>query len=185
MDIRITKRQLVAGLTLVAVLAFAPVYLFAQDIGSYQPRPDDDGRLNYDINDFMDGIGVYCADSTRTPWDTYEDGGGFVVLAPSPEDSEGKEILWVTEEAILAGIAQTEATGEYSVLGQAEGTWFDPQPAIYYLSSGEFQLNVIGGDSGKLFEFQWTECRGVPKVTNDGCPPGKDPGGEGDNAGCV
>ncbi|MEL6269740.1 MAG: hypothetical protein AAFR22_08000, partial [Chloroflexota bacterium] len=71
MDIRITKRQLIAAMTLVAVLAFAPVYLLAQDIGSYSPRPGDDGRLNLDSIDYMDGIGVYCADSTRTPWDTY------------------------------------------------------------------------------------------------------------------
>lgn len=163
------------GILLVAVLA-APFHLYAQEaIGDYRPRDTDDGRLNLDY--FMDGIGVYCADANRTPWDNYENGGGFVVIAPSEETPEGREILWVTEEAIEAGIQESMQTGTYATLGVAEGTWFDPQPAIYYLTSGEFQLNVLGGENGKLYEFQWTSCREVPKVTDDGCPPGKDPDG--------
>ncbi len=172
-------RRLALALVTVVLLA-TPLYfrLHAQDIGSYRPTKTDDGRLNIDF--YMDGIGVYCADETRTPWDTYENDGGLLVIAPSPEFPDGKELLWVPEEAIVAGIAQVEQGGQYATLGVAEGTWFDPQPAIYYLPSGEFQLNVIGGETGELFEFQWTECRGVPKVTNDNCPPGKDP----DDGGC-
>lgn len=172
-----------ALMMLMVTLLAAPLYLNAQDIGTYRPHPGgdgwdgDDGRLNQ--YDYMDGIGVYCADETHTPWDNYEN-GGFVVLAPNSEAAGAKEVLWVPEAQIEAGIAQATATGQNTLLGQAQGTWFDPQPAIYYLpASGEFQLNVVGGYTDKLFEFQWTECRTVPKVTNDGCPPGKDDTGNG------
>jgi hypothetical protein len=158
---------------LVALLA-APLYLHAQQIGNYAARPDDDGRLNYDY--YMEGIGVYCADAAHIPWDTYKGGGGFTVVVPHPEHPGGLEVLWVPEDAIEAGIAQMRETGTYATLGVAEGgKWFDPQPAIYYLTSEEFQLNVMGPGGATLYEFQWTECHEVPKVTDDGCPPGSDP----------
>lgn len=160
----------VAGLVVVLV---APLVLYAQE---YRPHPKDwggdDGRLN--VNEYMDGIGVYCADENKTPADTLEEGGGFLVLGPHPDFPEGKELLWVPYEDVQTGLASVEATGEYATLGVAEGTWFDPQPAIYRLPSDEFQLNVVGANTQELYEFQWTECRTVPKVTNDGCAPGQD-----------
>lgn len=170
------NRRHVLILAALALLLAAPLYIYAQDIGTYQPHPDnwggDDGRLNHDF--YMDGIGVYCADENRVPWDNYEN-GGFKVLAPHPEHPDGLEILWVPEEAIEAGMQQMRETGQYAVLGVGEG-WFDPQATIYYLTSEEFQLNVMDPTGSVMFEFQWTECRAVPKVTDDGCPPGKDPG---------
>ncbi len=171
--LKISRRRALALLTGLIIVLAAPLYLYAQE---YRPHPDDwggdDGRLN--VNAYMDGIGVYCADETQTPADTIEDGGGFLVLAPHPDHPGGKEVLWVPKEDIDAGVTQVEETGQYATLGQAEGTWFDPQPAIYYLPSNEFQLNIVGGTTEELYEFQWTECRTVPKVTNDGCAPGSD-----------
>jgi hypothetical protein len=164
-------------LSAIVLLLAAPLYLYAQDVGSYKPYSgswgNDDGRLNQDF--YMEGIGVYCADANHIPWDTYEDGGGFKVVAPHPEYPDGKEILWVPEADIEAGIQQMRETGQYATLGVGEG-WFDPQATIYYLTSEEFQLNVMNPTGQAMFEFRWTACREVPKVTNDGCPPGKDPG---------
>ena len=159
------------------VTLVAPVYLFAQE---FKQWGDDDGRLNMEY--WMDGMGLYCTNAARTPATTYENGGGFLILAPEDGSTTSTEVLWVPEEDIIAGIKQVEETGEYATLGQAEaGTWFDPQPAIYYLPSGEFQVNIAKSSvddlrEGKLYTFYWTSCRdGLPIVTDDGCAPGKDP----------
>jgi hypothetical protein len=89
-------------------------------------------------------------------------------------DPEGGELLFVPEEAIVAGVAAMEATGQYQLLGMGERAWYGGAPvAIYILPNGEFQLNAAD-DWGKPVEFQWRECRNVTLDTSDGCIPGWD-----------
>lgn len=150
------KMGRVALLVFAALLVVVPVA--AQDI--QVPGGEDDGRLN--INYWMDGFGLYCADANRQPANSYE-GGGFLLLAPDAAD--GEEMLFVPAADIEAGIEQVEQTGEFALLGQApEDAWFYPEPAIYYLPSGEFQINIAKSSpddlrEGKLYTFYWTTCR--------------------------
>lgn len=155
------KMTKVTGVTL---LVFVLAVLMALPVSAQEiqvPGGEDDGRLN--INYWMDGFGLYCADANRQPASSYANGGGFLLLAPS--EAGGDEMLFIPEDVIEAGMQQVEQTGEFALLGQAEeDAWFYPEPAIYYLPSGEFQINIAKSSpddlrEGKLYTFYWTECR--------------------------
>ncbi|MFO7321108.1 MAG: hypothetical protein DIU68_005230 [Chloroflexota bacterium] len=155
-----------ALMTLLAAFAVLTTGVLAQDSGEFV-LSETDTSLNMDF--YMGGAKVYCVNEFRMPWPTYENGGGFLVLDP-----QGEEILFVPEAAIEEGIAQVEQTGQYATLGVSERLWYGGAPiAIYYLPSGEFQINAAD-EWEKPVEFRWTECRNVTVATSDGCKPGWD-----------
>jgi hypothetical protein len=138
---------------------------FAQD-GEFV-LADNDPKLNVDVT--MGGANIYCVDANRTASVTIENGGGFQVLDP-----QGEELLFVGEDAVNAGVAAMQATGQYQLLGMGTRAWYGGAPlAIYILPNGEFQLNAAD-EWGKPVEFQWRECRNATLSTGDGCNPGWD-----------
>lgn len=165
-------------LVTIALMVFGATVVAAQD-----------GRINSDV--YIGGAAIYCVNAAGRASASYAYNGGIEVLDPS-----GNVLLFVPEAAITAGFAHVAQTGQYATLGVSDDLWYNGQPvAMYLLTSNEFQLNAYD-DSGKLVEFQWTDCglsaapppspnyqgtlncgptcRDMTRGTGDGCLPGWD-----------
>jgi hypothetical protein len=138
-----------------------PVYEFG-----FRPWWDDDGRINYRQN--IDGMAIYCVNSSFVPEETYRNGG---ILVKTPT---GQPILYVPAGTIAAGYQEMLRTRQNTLLGSSERLWHGGQPvALYLLNTGEFQVNFINS-SGGMTAYPWGRCRPIPRDTNDNCPPGWD-----------
>ncbi len=153
----------------IVVGLLVPATLFAQETNQSPNEGTDDGRINF--NYWMDGMGLYCIDSGGA-LATSPTGGGLLLLL------EGAQILFVPAAKISSGYAQALATNQFATLGvAAEDAYFSPPPAIYVLPDGTLQANVAKSSpddlrEGKIYEFQFTSCRGTEVPIVDQLPTG-------------
>lgn len=162
--------QLLRRAFVVIVLGLlVPATLFAQETNQSPNEGSDDGRINF--NYWMDGMGLYCINSGGSIA-TSPAGGGLLLLL------EGTQILFVPAAKISSGYAQALATNQFATLGvAAEDAYFSPPPAIYVLPDGTLQANVAKSSpddlrEGKIYEFQFTSCRGTEVPIVDQLPTG-------------